>query len=107
MVRLYEKGFLEYNDVLLAQSWIAALGQAGYRFPKLSSDALVTNMVMPVVTTALDCPRLTRVLVTGINGVVGSHVARVLVAKPCHTIYGLVRPHSNLDTLVGILDQLI
>ena len=43
---------------------------------------------------------------TGISGMIGSHVARVLVEKDCHTIYGLVRPRSNLDTLVGILDKI-
>ena len=48
----------------------------------------------------------TRVLVTGITGMIGSHVARELVRKPCHDIYGLVRPRSNLDTLVGILHLL-
>jgi len=44
-----------------------------------------------------------RVLVTGLTGMIGSHVARELVTKPCYTVYGLVRPRSNLDTLVGIL----
>ena len=50
-------------------------------------------------------PRV-RVLVTGITGMIGSHVARVLVRKPCHDVFGLVRPRSNLDTLVGILHLL-
>ncbi len=45
-------------------------------------------------------------LVTGITGMIGSHVARELVQKPCHDIFGLVRPRSNLDTLVGILHLL-
>jgi nucleoside-diphosphate-sugar epimerase len=36
---------------------------------------------------------------------IGSHVARELVKRECHTVYGLVRPRSNLDTLIGILDK--
>ena len=52
------------------------------------------------------CGAATRVLITGVNGMIGSHLARVLVEKPCHHVFGLVRPHSNLDSLVGVLDLL-
>ena len=48
----------------------------------------------------------TRVLVTGISGMIGSHVARELVRRPCYDVFGLVRPRSNLDTLVGVLPLL-
>jgi GDP-4-dehydro-6-deoxy-D-mannose reductase len=46
------------------------------------------------------------VLITGIAGMIGSHVARELAARPCTRVVGLVRPRSNLDTLAGILHRL-
>ena len=36
---------------------------------------------------------------------IGSHVARELVAARCTAVFGLVRPRSNLDTLVGVLND--
>ena len=45
-------------------------------------------------------------LVTGVSGMIGSHVARVLVSQPCTRVYGLVRPRSNLDALVGVLNDI-
>lgn len=59
-------------------------------------------------TTEVACQNVTKVLITGVTGMIGSHVARVLVSRrTCYQIYGLVRPRSNLDTLVGLLDKLI
>ena len=55
------------------------------------------------------CPRgaaSTTVLITGIAGMIGSHVARELAARPCTRVVGLVRPRSNLDTLAGLLPRL-
>ena len=37
---------------------------------------------------------------------IGSHVARELVQRPCYAIHGLVRPRSSLDSLAGILHLL-
>ena len=45
----------------------------------------------------------TTVLITGISGMIGSHIARELVHRPCMRVHGLVRPRSNLDALAGIL----
>ena len=55
------------------------------------------------------CPegaRHTRALVTGVSGMIGSHVARELARDPCVAIFGLVRPRSNLDTLAGVLSRI-
>jgi hypothetical protein len=35
---LYEHGYIQMQDVLLQQKWIAALIKAGYRFPPILSD---------------------------------------------------------------------
>lgn len=50
----------------------------------------------------------TRVLITGISGLIGSHVAHELVESPgCkYDVYGLVRPRSDLTLLTGILSSL-
>lgn len=42
VVALYERGFLEIQDVYMAQKWISALFCAGYAFPALSDN--VTEM---------------------------------------------------------------
>ena len=52
-----------------------------------------------------------RVLITGINGMIGSHVAQSLVrltkeGKKCYDIYGLVRPRSDLTSLRGIMHHI-
>jgi GDP-4-dehydro-6-deoxy-D-mannose reductase len=49
---------------------------------------------------------VSRALVTGISGMIGSHVARELARDPCVSIFGLVRPRSNLDTLTGVLSRI-
>jgi nucleoside-diphosphate-sugar epimerase len=48
----------------------------------------------------------TAAFITGISGMIGSHVARALVTDPCVQVVGLVRPRSNLATLRGILPQI-
>jgi GDP-mannose 4,6-dehydratase len=45
-----------------------------------------------------------RTLITGISGMIGSHVARVLVGRG-DDVHGLVRWRSNLRNLAGILDR--
>ena len=48
-----------------------------------------------------------RVLITGVAGLIGSHVARQLLrSRPCYRVYGLVRPRSDLSTLAGILQHM-
>jgi GDP-4-dehydro-6-deoxy-D-mannose reductase len=49
--------------------------------------------------------RRERAFVTGISGMIGSHVARELARDPCVEIFGLVRPRSTLDTLAGVLPR--
>jgi GDP-4-dehydro-6-deoxy-D-mannose reductase len=102
MISLQEHGFVHFNDVVLAQNWLHALSAVGYTFPALTT---VAQLPMQLSRSTQRCHVYTRVLVTGISGMIGSHVARELVAKPCYKVYGLVRPRSNLDTLVGILQQ--
>jgi GDP-4-dehydro-6-deoxy-D-mannose reductase len=45
-----------------------------------------------------------KVLITGITGMIGSHIARVLTARG-DEVHGLVRWRSNLHNLAGILDK--
>ena len=46
--------------------------------------------------------------ITGISGMIGSHLARVLVGQgPCTRVHGLVRPCTDLAALRGILRRLI
>eukprot|EP00966_Prymnesium_polylepis_P112663 2606191-Prymnesium_polylepis.1 len=49
------------------------------------------------------CSQPTRILITGISGMIGSHVANVLVSRPCVSLFGLVRPRTDLSALHGIL----
>lgn len=46
------------------------------------------------------------ILITGINGLIGSHIAHRLVNNKCNIIYGLVRFNSRLDNLKDILNQI-
>lgn len=53
------------------------------------------------------CDATVSVLITGITGLIGSHVAHSLLAtKPCYTVYGLVRSRSDLSNLIGMLPYL-
>ena len=50
---------------------------------------------------------VSRVFITGVAGMIGSHVARELLqTRPCYRLYGLVRPRSDLSTLAGVLQRL-
>ena len=53
-----------------------------------------------------DCKKLMKVLITGISGMIGSHVAHLLVKNPCFKVFGLIRPRSNLDTLRGVVGKI-
>ena len=48
-----------------------------------------------------------RVLITGISGMIGSHVTRALLGrKGCsYKIFGLVRPRTDLSALAGLLSS--
>ena len=52
------------------------------------------------------CEAPTDVLITGISGMIGSHLARVLVARRCTRVFGLVRPRSDLSALRGVLRRI-
>ena len=52
-----------------------------------------------------NCSDFKRILITGISGMIGSHVARELAATPCVSVAGLVRPRTDLSTLHGILEK--
>ena len=101
-----------------------ALLAAAVLYPHGHSGVLLTAVLSPVPGAhgaAVAAPPLalgappppcpagaatTTVLITGIAGMIGSHVARELAARPCTRLFGLVRPRSNLDTLAGILPRL-
>lgn len=52
------------------------------------------------------CVNEERVLITGISGMIGSHVVQALIdSGRCYKIFGLVRARSDLSSLSGILDQ--
>jgi GDP-4-dehydro-6-deoxy-D-mannose reductase len=52
------------------------------------------------------CDEPRRVLITGISGMIGSHLARVLVTARCTNVYGLVRPRSDLAALRGVMRRI-
>lgn len=53
-----------------------------------------------------DTPRC-RVFITGISGMIGSHLARELVTSwPCVQVFGLVRPRTDLSALHGVLHEM-
>jgi GDP-4-dehydro-6-deoxy-D-mannose reductase len=62
----------------------------------------------PTPSASAPCPpgaARTRALITGVTGMIGSHVARELARDPCVDIFGLVRPRSSLDALAGVLSR--
>ena len=64
-----------------------------------SSDAL----------NGTSCSEEKRVLITGVSGMIGSHVARELVRRrhqDCFKVFGLVRLRADLSALSGILHSL-
>mmetsp|Transcript_17423 Transcript_17423/g.37827 ORF Transcript_17423/g.37827 Transcript_17423/m.37827 type:complete len:919 (+) Transcript_17423:2-2758(+) len=50
IIELYERGFLDLQDVLLAQAWIRDLLRAGYRFKHVHRD----NLYIPLPKTSPD-----------------------------------------------------
>ena len=48
-----------------------------------------------------------KVLVTGITGFVGSHMADYLLLKKDSIVYGLKRMNSNLENIKNILNKII
>ena len=49
-----------------------------------------------------------RVLITGITGMVGSHLADYILGDhPDVDVYGMARWRSPLDNIAGILDRVI
>jgi GDP-4-dehydro-6-deoxy-D-mannose reductase len=44
--------------------------------------------------------------VTGVNGVVGSRVAKMLSKDSKYAVYGIVQPHTSVQSLIGVLDAI-
>ena len=91
-IEMYERGFVEIEDVVLIQQWISELHLLDYTFPIVTIDNSVIMREKKV-----------SILITGINGMLGSHLARVLLSGR-FTVSGLVRPRSNLDLLESAID---
>jgi GDP-4-dehydro-6-deoxy-D-mannose reductase len=100
MVALFERGYIELSDVVMTQQWLLALVSLGYEFPALSPKNLDSRL--PLSITCVNQPRI---LITGISGMIGSHVAREIVKDPCNHVFGLVRPRSNLESLAGFANR--
>jgi GDP-4-dehydro-6-deoxy-D-mannose reductase len=79
---------------------ILTLGATGPHIRKSATPSHVPGPSAPLPSCAPGALR-TRALVTGVSGMIGSHVARELAKDPCAQIFGLIRPRSNLDTLSG------
>ena len=65
-----------------------------------------TNHENVVLGKTKNCSSTVKVFITGINGMIGSHVARALLKKDCHSIHGLIRLRADLSDLHGILEYL-
>lgn len=101
-VELYERDFIGIEDVRLASSWIDCLERINYQFPSLnvpSDDSKALTFL-----SRGECKQVRVVLITGINGMIGSHISKELSKIKCFKIHGLVRPRSNLESLSGFLD---
>ena len=46
-IQLYERGYIEFEDVIHLQNWIQALVDVGYTFPKMSQMSQVSQLVSP------------------------------------------------------------
>jgi GDP-4-dehydro-6-deoxy-D-mannose reductase len=99
VITLCEEGFLIAEDVKLYQQWMLSLLKLKVPLP---SKAIASKILF----ADKKCEKNTRILVTGVAGMIGSHVARVLLKKPCTKLFGLVRPRTNLDTLQGVLQDI-
>ena len=73
---------------------------------KEEADSQGSLRVVSSISSSKCSSPTTNVLVTGITGTIGSHVARVLVQNPCYKVYGFKRLRSNEDNLIGILHQI-
>lgn len=73
---------------------------------KAPAEALHTAIPTFIPKTCAVGLSRTRALITGVTGMIGSHVARELARDPCVEIFGLVRPRSSLDALSGVLARI-
>ncbi|KAF4703174.1 hypothetical protein FOZ63_023879, partial [Perkinsus olseni] len=99
-VELYRRGFVEEDEVYHVQRWIEALMSLGYRWPRVASsatgdsrswaDAAMANgdghnavppqgVPSPAGVLNSTSRRVVRVWITGINGMIGSNIAKALV----------------------------
>lgn len=60
------------------------------------------------VAASESCSDEKRILITGISGMIGTHVAKAFLKqnKPCTKIYGLIRPRTDLSSLAGVVDKI-
>jgi GDP-mannose 4,6-dehydratase len=100
-IELYKRKYVNLNDVILAQKWLQALNNMHYNFPPITNTALASISLSPPL-----CSKFSLVFITGVSGMIGSHVARDLVTRSCYKVFGLVRPRSNLDSLAGVLESI-
>ena len=86
IVALYEREYPDIDDVYLAQHWLQALHDVGYEFPEPASKTSFVPDLPAGSRDQLTCSTKTRVLVTGISGMIGSHVAREMAKRECYTV---------------------
>lgn len=68
---------------------------------------LLSNFLLIVANNNYTCEVFHRVLITGITGMIGSHLARAMLRRNgCFYIVGIVRLRSDLTALAGILNKI-
>ncbi|KAF4677120.1 hypothetical protein FOL47_003308 [Perkinsus chesapeaki] len=123
-IELFSRGFVEEDEVYHVQRWINAFTSAGYRWPSIvafhhGKDA--TNETGAAQAQPSGPPpahfcdgttrRTVRVWITGINGMIGSSLAKALIGLtkdpngPCYAVFGMVRYRANLGNLAGVMDN--
>ena len=85
-----------------ARSALSSPRSSNEHFHARSADTSHENIVLG----KRNCSSMVKVFITGINGMIGSHVARALIKKDCHSIHGLIRLRADLSALHGILEYL-
>jgi len=76
----------------------------------IMSLVCIILLVLLKFSLVSSCLSHNKILITGINGLIGSHIASAILSNKdydhCDIIYGLVRFNSRLDNLKGILNQI-
>lgn len=109
-VALYERGYIEAQDIVLIQEWIQSLLAVDYLFPPLLKEswqlypAFVPRTTLSLSATRHHASLQTRVLVTGITSMLGVQLATTLVADRSLAVFGIAA--SRVDMLGGILHDM-